>query len=113
MGLSCKDYNWNNSITKFINTSHITSNLGENRDIPVPLLICSNTLDEIKDEIGILKQNGFKYTAIYQNPFSPLQILQSGTLANDVYRKNRWMAPLVINDHKFKEKRKKSSLKLR
>ena len=76
MGLSCPDYDWSSSLRAIAAAN-------------CPLLVTTNTLPELSMEQEVLTDAfGFRFSGMGENPFACPCPAQSGTMANDVYRKN-------------------------
>jgi len=97
LGLSCPDYDWSDSLDAVARHG-------------VPLVITSSTLTEQCLELSILaapptksrrSAPSYGYRVLVPpevNAFASRQVLQSGTLANDVYYKNTCVAALYVPD---------------
>ena len=82
LGLTCPDYTWS------------LSALGDMLE-GVPLVLVTNTEGEMRMDLECLEHNHsvrLRKAVTAPNPFAWLAWRQSGTLANDVYRKNSFVA---------------------
>lgn len=78
MGLSCPDYNWTPTL-------RVLARLG------CPIVVTTNTFMELSMEQEILESKArMACEGVSENPFPCPCPAQSGTVANDVYRRNQW-----------------------
>ncbi|KXZ56852.1 hypothetical protein GPECTOR_1g769 [Gonium pectorale] len=94
-GFTCPDYDWTPTLRKITsdNAGHRgVAGRGTARSVPVPpIVVATNTRMEALMEEEMLKDSGLRSKSpAYPNPYSSLKVIQSGTLANDLYRKNAW-----------------------
>ena len=114
MGLTCPDYSWTGALKalkrKFKASKSSTS---------LVIVTTSNTYAEGVMEGEVWEEQGWmelRIDNVPPNPFCSLEVLQSGTLSNDIYRKNAWVSAygLVKKKSSFgsgeKRAKKKSSL---
>lgn len=113
LGLTCPDYNWNHALAAAERIARRQgqgqeqeqqSTIAENETVdgqvpvqqtPQGLLLVSTTatLQEAEAETDDLVERG--WTVVLEpesNPFLSLEVQQSGTMANDVYRKSSWLS---------------------
>lgn len=90
-GLSCPDYDWIPTL-EAIRTVAARKSAAGKVPVEIPLVTTSNTMLEATIEQSILADaiDGCTMceSGLSMNPFVSLEALQSGTLANDIYRKN-------------------------
>jgi hypothetical protein len=93
MGLTCPDYDWVRSL-KSLKRRFKDSSAGD-KEKALVIISTSNTYvegcmeGEVWEELGYMDM---KMDNVESNPFTSLEVLQSGTLGNDVYRKNAWVS---------------------
>ncbi|PNH05804.1 hypothetical protein TSOC_007915 [Tetrabaena socialis] len=91
-GLTCPDYDWNRTVgalTRAASAAHDDTSEGQQRRAQPCLVVATNTRMEALMESEVLLELGWRPEAPPEcNPYTSLKPLQSGTLANDLYRKN-------------------------
>ncbi|EFJ52095.1 hypothetical protein VOLCADRAFT_103109 [Volvox carteri f. nagariensis] len=103
-GFTCPDYDWSETVktlTRSKRSPGSGSSSGARRSgVPVQpcMLVATNTSMEAQMEAEWLQEYGWhSEDSALPNPYTSLKLLQSGTLANDLYRKNAW---LVVYEHR-------------
>ncbi|GFR41103.1 hypothetical protein Agub_g1748, partial [Astrephomene gubernaculifera] len=98
-GFTCPDYEWDATLAAL---GRAASSRG---GAPPPrLIVATNTQMEGLMEAEMLGECGWQpATQLARNPYTSLKAIQSGTLANDLYRKNAW---LVVYQHVGKKERR-------
>ncbi|KAG1678254.1 hypothetical protein FOA52_013874 [Chlamydomonas sp. UWO 241] len=95
MGVTCPDYDWASTLSAMeLAAAGRDGGGGAGQHAPIPLVVTSNTHAEAQMEDDVFSGGcGWRARlAVTPNPFVSLELMQSGTLGNDVYRKNAWLA---------------------
>ncbi|GLI69088.1 hypothetical protein VaNZ11_013633 [Volvox africanus] len=98
-GFTCPDYDWTETVKSLVRVrrSPTGGSLGGGQqtsgtdEVPC-LVVATNTSVEAQMEAEWLHEYGWRGDdPASPNPYTSLKLAQSGTLANDVYRKNAWL----------------------
>ncbi|KAG2450207.1 hypothetical protein HYH02_000308 [Chlamydomonas schloesseri] len=85
-GFTCPDYDWGPTLDA------IAARSGSGRAAGAVLVVATNTRVEALMDCELLLERGWRPAGGAEpNPYTSLQARQSGTLANDLYRKNAWL----------------------
>jgi len=92
-GFSCEDYDWGDDLSALSSVAARAAAAGPGA-ARLPLLVAQSTLLEAAIEAELLCAAGFALAGpeVTRNPLPSLEVLQSGTCANDVYRKSAYIA---------------------
>ncbi|GLC44370.1 hypothetical protein PLESTB_000476700 [Pleodorina starrii] len=98
-GFTCPDYEWSDTVKGLARAARSPSGGGTSGSSARPcLVVATNTSMEAQMEAEWLEEYGWRADApSATNPYTSLKLIQSGTLANDLYRKNAW---LVAYEHR-------------
>lgn len=99
-GLTCPDYDWSPTLDAlervFILKCNEAAKARTCTKVILPLILTTNTFVEGCMEDQLLKLRNWTPEMEWKcNPFISQEIMQSGTLANDLYQKNAWVATYV------------------
>ncbi|GAX75590.1 hypothetical protein CEUSTIGMA_g3034.t1 [Chlamydomonas eustigma] len=116
MGLTCQDYSWNSTLKALCSVwkEKMTSSQGI-APFKLPLIVTANTYMEaiMEQEVLCASKGTWRLAApVMANPFLSLELMQSGTLGNDLYRKNAWLACYEHTMQAAEVKEKKHANKL-